>query len=278
VCEQASVGLDFWVTTDVLVVRYLHFIQVTKQGFNAQQCLIDRIQLAIVSASSHLLQAGIGLCDGFLQARCIELEATLVNVDGLATLLARALTQIGRVGHSLFTDVSIAIGNILTSDQFAHCSQINFAAFIDNARLEQCVVLTQVHHLLDHLKRVTYLRDGVEDVALQLVGTPERIRFVFRTDFESLKREQKEVLSKAQTERDEAMRERDALKRQLEDLRSHGKALLSFFQAETEAAKPAKESPQKPINPFMNMPFYDVHAALISSSVGNRGSVLNLPP
>jgi len=79
---------------------------------------------------------------------------------------------------------------------------------------------------------------------------------VFRTDFESLKREQKEVLSKAQTERDEAMRERDALKRQLEDLRSHGKALLSFFQAEPGAAKPANGNPRKPIDPFGDTPFY----------------------
>jgi len=96
------------------------------------------------------------------------------------------------------------------------------------------------------------------DDEIKAACTPERIRSVFRTDFESLKREQKEAISKAQTERDEAIRERDALKRQLEDLRSHGKALLSFFQAETEASKPAKESPRKPINPFVNMPFYDV--------------------
>jgi hypothetical protein len=96
------------------------------------------------------------------------------------------------------------------------------------------------------------------DDEIKAACTPERIRFVFRTDFESLKREQKEAISKAQTERDEAIRERDALKRQLEDLRSHGKALLSFFKAETEAAKPAKERPQKPINPFADWPFYDV--------------------
>ena len=96
------------------------------------------------------------------------------------------------------------------------------------------------------------------DDEIKAACTPERIRSVFRTDFESLKREQKEALLKAQTERDDAIRERDAFKRQLEDLRSHGKALLSFFKAETEAAKPAKESPQKPINPFMNTSFYDV--------------------
>lgn len=94
------------------------------------------------------------------------------------------------------------------------------------------------------------------DDEIKAACTPERIRFVFRTDFESLKREQKEVLSKAQTERDEAMRERDALKRQLEDLRSHGKALLSFFQAEPGAAKPANGNPRKPIDPFGDTPFY----------------------
>lgn len=94
------------------------------------------------------------------------------------------------------------------------------------------------------------------DDEIKAACTPERIRSVFRTDFESLKREQKEALSKAQTERDDALRERDALKRQLEDLRSHGKALLSFFQAEAEAAKPANGNQRKPINPFGDIPFY----------------------
>ena len=94
------------------------------------------------------------------------------------------------------------------------------------------------------------------DDEIKAACTPERIRSVFRADFESLKREQKEALSKAQTEREEAIRERDALKRQIEDLRSHGKALLSFFQAEPEATKPANGNPRKPINPFVDMPFY----------------------
>ena len=94
------------------------------------------------------------------------------------------------------------------------------------------------------------------DDEIKAACTPERIRSVFRTDFESLKREQKEALSKTQTERDDAIRERDAFKRQLEDLRSHGKALLSFFQAETEAAKPQNGNPRKPIDPFGDIPFY----------------------
>lgn len=94
------------------------------------------------------------------------------------------------------------------------------------------------------------------DDEIKAACTPERIRSVFRTDFESLKREQKEALSKAQTERDDAIRERDAFKRQLEDLRSHGKALLSFFQAEAVAAKPANGNPRKPIDPFGDIPFY----------------------
>ena len=94
------------------------------------------------------------------------------------------------------------------------------------------------------------------DDEIKAACTPERIRSVFRTDFESLKREQKDVLSKAQMERDNAVRERDAFKRQLENLRSHGKALLSFIQAEAETTKPTNGNSRKPINPFADIPFY----------------------
>ena len=96
------------------------------------------------------------------------------------------------------------------------------------------------------------------DDEIKAACTPERIRSVFRTDFEDLKREQKEALSKATTERDAALRERDALNRQLSELRAHGKALLAFVQESSDDAKVANKT--KPVtDPFMNSPFYVPH-------------------
>ncbi len=86
------------------------------------------------------------------------------------------------------------------------------------------------------------------DDEIKAACTPERIRSVFRTDFEDLKREQKEALSKATAERDAALRERDALKRQLSELRAHGKALLAFVPTQWTDKELAQHDAEKAID------------------------------
>lgn len=85
------------------------------------------------------------------------------------------------------------------------------------------------------------------DEEIRRTATPERIREVFRTDFDDVKRQHKEAIGKLESERDELRRERDALRKQIEDVRMHGKALLAFIQ--DEPVKP-KEQQRSALDPW----------------------------
>lgn len=100
----------------------------------------------------------------------------------------------------------------------------------------------------------------IEDV--RRLADVAMVREAFGGELDALKREEsskrarmQEAMNGIETERDNAQRERDALRKQLDELRAHGKALLAFVQGEFEKAKePPVKSDSWAFSPFYNPP------------------------
>lgn len=87
------------------------------------------------------------------------------------------------------------------------------------------------------------------DEEIRKACTDEHHRRVFG---EELRQWKTQELDKITAERDDARRERDAYKKQIEDIRAHGKALLAFIEG--SEPKPAEKKTRMD-NPFYTPPF-----------------------
>lgn len=75
----------------------------------------------------------------------------------------------------------------------------------------------------------------IEDI--RRVADVPMVREAFGPELDALKKEEQSKRAKLQAEIDTLKAERDAARKQLEDIRAHGKALLAFVQNEPEKPK-----------------------------------------